>query len=141
MGTYLCPRCLTVLSQVPDIGKDCDHNRRWPLRDYAKDAAARVETSRGIIFDMGMSVGGELKCLKNGSLIPTRVTYFPPSSSHHTHSLQNAYYTELGANPAELMPVDLLHDWELGVGRNVGTHNIRILHAIGGGAINLFDAR
>lgn len=39
------------------------------------------------------------------------------------------------------MPVDLLHDWELGVGKNVCTHNIRILHAIGRSAVNLFDAR
>ena len=54
---------------------------------------------------------------------------------------QNAYYTELGANPAKLMPPDFLHDWELGVGRGTIQHNLRILHAIGGGAINLFDAR
>lgn len=39
------------------------------------------------------------------------------------------------------MPPDLLHDWELGVGKSVATHTFRILHAIGGGAINLFDAR
>ena len=64
---------MIVLDQVPDIGKDCDHTRRHPLRDYAKDAAARVEDARRIIFDLGMSVGGELKILKPGSLIPTRV--------------------------------------------------------------------
>jgi len=39
------------------------------------------------------------------------------------------------------MPVDPLHDWEIGVGKNVDAHTIRIFHAIGGGAINLFDAR
>lgn len=54
---------------------------------------------------------------------------------------QNAYYAELGVNPAELMSVDILHDWELGVGKAVCTHNVRILHAIGRAAINLFDAR
>ena len=57
------------------------------------------------------------------------------------HTFKNAYYTELGANPAELMPVDVLHDWELGVGKAVCTHNIRILQAIGRTAINSFDAR
>ena len=77
MGTYLCPRCLVVLNQVPDIGKDCDCKRRQQLRDYAKDAAARVEDSRRIIFDLGMSVGGELEILKRGSLIPTRVLCLP----------------------------------------------------------------
>jgi len=80
MGIYLCPRCLTRLDQVPDIGKDCDCKRRC-LRDYAKDVA-RVEDSRKIIFDKGMSVGGELEILKFGSLIPTRVTCFPPASLH-----------------------------------------------------------
>lgn len=44
-------------------------------------------------------------------------------------------------NPAELMAVDLLHDWELGPGKSVPMHVVRILHAIGGGAVNTFDAR
>ena len=39
------------------------------------------------------------------------------------------------------MVVDPLHDWELGAGRNVVMHNLRIFHAVGGGAINKFDAR
>ena len=39
------------------------------------------------------------------------------------------------------MPVDPLHDWEIGVGKNVGTHNVRILNAIGKEAVNLYDAR
>ena len=122
---------------------DCDCKRRWPLRDYGRDAAARVESARKIIFDKGMSVGGDLDILKRGSLVPTRVTYlFPPSSCISSYALfQNAYYTELGANPAELMPVDPLHDWDLGVGKSVPTHTLRLFYAIGGGAINLFDAR
>ena len=140
MGIFLCPRCLTVLDQVSDIGKNCDCARRRHLRNYAKDAA-RVEDARRIIFDMGMSVGGELGVLKNGSLIPTRVIGSPHHLSTFAHTLQNAYYSELGANPAELMPVDPLHDWELGVGKGVCMHNVRILHAIGRSAINLFDAR
>lgn len=100
-----------------------------------------MEDARKIIFDKGMSVGGELEILKNGSLIPTRVMCFSYLLCTLTHTFQNAYYTELGANPAELMPVDPLHDWELGVGRGVCAHNIRIFHTIGRAAINLFDAR
>lgn len=140
MGKYLCPRCLTILDEVPDIGKDCDCARRQSHRNYSRDVA-RVEDARKIIFDKGMSVGGELEILKNGSLIPTRVTHSPCGCHAFAYTYQNAYYTELGANPADLMPVDLLHDWELGVGKNVFTHNIRIFHAIGRAAINLFDAR
>ena len=39
------------------------------------------------------------------------------------------------------MPVDPLHDWEIGVGKNVCAQNVRIFHAIGKGAVNLFDTR
>ena len=69
---------MIVLNQVPDIGKKCDHTRRHPLQDYVNDAAARVEVARKLIFDGGMSVGGELEILKRGSLIPTRVTHIFP---------------------------------------------------------------
>lgn len=131
---------MIVLDQVPDIGKNCDHARRHPLRDYANDAAGRVEVTRTLIFDNGMSVGGKLEILKRGSLIPTRVTLVFLCCLHISHVPQNAYYTELGANPAPLMPVDPLHDWEIGVGRNVCAQTIRIFHTITG-AVNLFDAR
>ena len=78
MGIHLCPRCLVKKSEVPDIGKDFDLNRRKTLRNYARDAAARVEDARRIIFDLGMSVGGELKILQDSSLVPTRVTHSTP---------------------------------------------------------------
>ena len=54
---------------------------------------------------------------------------------------QSAYHTELGVNPATIMPVDILHDCELGFGKGVVTHNIRIFHAIGQRAVNTFDTR
>lgn len=57
------------------MGKNFDLQRRQAGRNYALDAAARVESSRRIIFDMGMSVGGELEILKPGSLVPTRVKH------------------------------------------------------------------
>ena len=75
---------MIVLDQVPDIGKNFDHARRHPLRDYVNDAAARVEVARELIFDGGMSVGGELTILKRGSLIPTRVTLVCFTCCHHT---------------------------------------------------------
>ena len=141
LGTYPCPRCMVMLNEVPDIGKNCDHSRRHPLRDYANDTTGRVEAARTLIFDKGMSVGGELDILKRGSIIPTRVTLIFCHPHTQTHVSQSAYYTELGLNPAGLMPVDPLHDWDIGIGKNVTAHNIRILHAIGRSAVNLFDAQ
>jgi len=82
MGLHLCPRCLVTKSQVPDIGKDFNLRRRRTLRDYAKDAAARVEDARRIIFNLGMSVGGKLKILQDSSLVPTRVRHLILLSSY-----------------------------------------------------------
>ena len=89
-----------------------------------------VEVARRLIFDNRMSIGGELGVLKERSLIPTRVIHVWLSLRFFAHAPQNAYYMELGANPAKLMPVDPLHDWELGVGKNMFAHNVRILHSI-----------
>lgn len=77
MGNYLCPRCLIVQSEVPRLGMESDWKKRQDLRDYTMDAG-RVELAREHIFDSGMSVGGELTILKDGSLIPTRVMYTLP---------------------------------------------------------------
>lgn len=82
-----------LLDEVPDIGKACDCARRQRSRDYARDAA-RVEDARRIIFDHGMSVGGELEILKAGSLVPTRVICSPTIFGHwltrsRMHIIQN----------------------------------------------------
>jgi len=54
---------------------------------------------------------------------------------------QNAYSTELGIDPSPLMAVDLMHDYELGVGRAGIMHGVRLLLAEGDGLIQEFDAR
>ena len=101
MGVYLCPRCLVTKSQVPDIGKDFDLRRQQPLRNYAKDAAARVEDSHRIIFDLGMSVGGELEILKKGSLLLTRVMRFPPLSFYLGSHVSECISHRTGCQPSQ----------------------------------------
>ena len=54
---------------------------------------------------------------------------------------QNAYYTELGLDPSQLQAVDLMHDVELGLKRNVILHLLRIFHAAGKDIVQVFDAR
>jgi hypothetical protein len=39
------------------------------------------------------------------------------------------------------MAVDVLHDDELGFGKDIGLHLLRLLHVLGGGAVQTFDAR
>jgi len=55
--------------------------------------------------------------------------------------LQNAYFTELGLNPSPLQAVDLMHDVELGVGKAIVTHTLRLFLAAADGAIEEFDTR
>ena len=39
------------------------------------------------------------------------------------------------------MVVDPLHDVELSFGRDIPLHILRMLHVVGGGAVQTFDAR
>lgn len=54
---------------------------------------------------------------------------------------QNAYSTELDMDPSPLMVVDVMHDVELGFGRGIITHILRLFLAEGGGVTEEFDAR
>jgi len=54
---------------------------------------------------------------------------------------QNAYLTELGIDPSPLMAVDLMHDYELGVGKGGIMHGVWLLLAAGNGLVQEFDAR
>jgi hypothetical protein len=56
-------------------------------------------------------------------------------------SLQSAYYTELGLEPSPLMAVDLMHDVELGIEKQVLLHHLRIFNAVGKGTVEKFNAR
>ena len=76
MATFLCPRCLVLKADVPNIGKDFDMNRRKSQpRRYSLE---NVEIARKAIFDLGRSVNykGEYDPLKQGSWVPTRVQLF-----------------------------------------------------------------
>jgi len=55
--------------------------------------------------------------------------------------LQNAYVTELGLDPSPLQAVDLMHDFELGVGKAVIMYILRLLQAVADGVIEEFDTR
>jgi hypothetical protein len=50
--------------------------------------------------------------------------------------LQNAFVERLGSdfNPSQMLVVDLLHEFELGVWKALFSHLIRLLHAAGRGS-------
>ena len=78
MATFLCPRCLVLKSDVPQISKDFDMNqRKLQARKYSPE---NVEIAHKAIFDLGRSVNykGEYNPLKEGSWVPTWVRYLLP---------------------------------------------------------------
>jgi hypothetical protein len=59
-------------------------------------------------------------------------------------SLQNAFSAKLsqfGLDYHNMFVVDLLHEFELGVWKNIFTHLMRILHAIGGNTVQDLNKR
>jgi hypothetical protein len=55
------------------------------------------------------------------------------------HIWKNAFVERLGSgfNPSNMLVVDLLHEFELGVWKALFTHLIRVLYAAGGGTDRL----
>jgi hypothetical protein len=139
---HLCPRCLIVKGDVPEIGTDLDMlHRSTNVRKYPHN---HIKLAHNGLFDGGWNISykGEHDILKSGSWAPTLVHCFsPPLSDLFTTPQQNAYYTELGLDPSPLMAVDLMHDVELGLKKQVLLHMLRIFHTVGKGTVQDFDTR
>lgn len=139
---YLCPRCFIAKGDVPEIGTDNDMKRR--LTNPRKYPPNHIEIARKGLFESGWSIGykGEHNILENGSWAPTRVGCSSfPLPDMILMLFQNAYHTELGLDPSEIQAVDLMHDVELGLKRNVILHLLRIFHAAGKDIVQIFDTR
>ena len=61
--------------------------------------------------------------------------------SYHVQSAFSTRLSEHGFNFYQMLMVDLLHEFELGVWKAVLTHLLRILHAKGGNRIQDFNKR
>ncbi|KDQ54663.1 hypothetical protein JAAARDRAFT_696959 [Jaapia argillacea MUCL 33604] len=111
-GRCPCPRCLVTFDTIPSLGTPCD----WEARDtdMRADSEARqqlVVNARKLIYKQGYVVTSEHvdALLKEQSLVPTRLLL-------------------LGFNIFAMLVVDLLHEFELGVFRQVfpfGSSTIR----------------
>ena len=139
---HLCPRCLVLKGDVPAIGTHVDMvHRSTTARVYP---TTKIELAHRKLFEEGWSVSykGKHDLLKTGSWVLTLVCLIPVAPlGIFTTPLQNAYHTELGLNPSELMSVDLMHDVELGLEKQVLLHHLRIFNAAGKGVVEEFDAR
>lgn len=132
-GLCPCPRCLVEKSKL-----DCLGLRRDMTTRLAK--ARRVFTdyviwARNAIYRFAHPIGGKVveMILKPYSAVPTVVssTYDGLGDCTNTRWLQNAFSDKLGPqfNPSDMLVVDLMHEFELGVWKAIFTHLIRILYA------------
>ncbi|KAL1700677.1 hypothetical protein EV121DRAFT_294941 [Schizophyllum commune] len=115
-GLCPCPRCLVTKPKLDRLGMKRDMATRLKkARTYLRD---RVEWARRAIYKFAHPIGGTLvnTLLKDFSGVPT----------------SNAFAEKLGDsfNPSDMLVVDLLHEFELGVWKTVFTHLIRMLYAV-----------
>ncbi|KAK7015137.1 hypothetical protein VNI00_019203 [Paramarasmius palmivorus] len=114
-GLCPCPRCLTPKSLFHRMGMKLDI--RFRLKNIRRYLLNSVLEARRIIYELGQKIGGARvdRLLKGISAVPTI----------------NAFIDRIGESfdPSQMLVVDLMHEFELGVWKALFTHLIRILYA------------
>ncbi|RDX47354.1 hypothetical protein OH76DRAFT_1526067 [Lentinus brumalis] len=121
-GRCPCPRCLTCFSDISDLGTAADRDaRQAKTRPPAPEREPIVASARELIYVDNYVVNSEHveNLLAGQSLVPSR----------------NAFSTKLGHlgfNIQDVLVVDQLHEYELGIWKRVFSHLVRIVEAAGG---------
>ncbi|KAI0054779.1 hypothetical protein BV25DRAFT_1816540 [Artomyces pyxidatus] len=119
MGRCPCPRCLVQLSDAHLVGTLKDmRTRRVNVRTDDIPRRYKVKLARRLIYEKNYQVdsAGVEHLLGEQASVP----------------VSNAFSERLGPLGFDMFPmfvVDLMHDWELGVGKSLFIHLIRILGA------------
>ncbi|KAL1719284.1 hypothetical protein EV715DRAFT_272872 [Schizophyllum commune] len=131
LGTCLCPRCLITQDRVCELGMTRDTKRRQRTRreDTAQHRWA-VKKARNTIFNEGVALNSKRidGILGNNSSTP----------------IENAFSQKLhrfGFDHYRMHPVDMLHDFEVGVWKSIFAHLVRMLHSVGGDVIEELNRR
>ncbi|KAH9480924.1 hypothetical protein JR316_0007527 [Psilocybe cubensis] len=124
-GLCPCPTCLVPKSKLDQLGLKRDKNLRTDNRTVCRYIVEQVALARDAIYCLGHSIKSEVvdRLLKPFSGVPT----------------ENAFVARLGLdfNPSDMLTVDLLHEFEIGVWKSLFTHLIRLLYAARGGSDEL----
>ncbi|KAK7024548.1 hypothetical protein VNI00_016223 [Paramarasmius palmivorus] len=119
-GLCPCPRCLTPKSAFWRMGMKLD--LRFRLKNVRRYLLHTVLQVRKYIHEYGWPIKGKHieQLLKPISAVPT----------------VNAFVSRLGEDfdPCKMLVVDLMHEFKLGVWKNLFTHLIRMLYAMPNGA-------
>ncbi|KAJ7762206.1 hypothetical protein B0H16DRAFT_1884179 [Mycena metata] len=115
-GGCPCPRCLVPKSEAHLMGSARDMTAR--VKNARKYLGSLVNTARRFIYKFAHGIGSKKvdDLLKETSSVPTL----------------NAFIERLGSdfNLHQMLVVDFMHEFELGVWKNVFTHLIRLLYAL-----------
>ncbi|KAI0693618.1 hypothetical protein C8T65DRAFT_585633 [Cerioporus squamosus] len=125
-----CPRCKINKDKLIEMGTHADDYRRNNTRIDDNDVNWRITLARKWIFENGMPLTSVYldRVLGPLSLTPTRSAYSIKLREH-------------GFNFYSLFAPDFMHEVELGVWKTIFTHLMRILHAVGGDVIQVFNKR
>ncbi|KII95409.1 hypothetical protein PLICRDRAFT_48393 [Plicaturopsis crispa FD-325 SS-3] len=120
-GHCPCPRCLVPKPQIDRVGLKRDISRRIEAarQTVVANVTYAVDRARQFLYEKALPVGGVAieNLLKGMSLVPTI----------------NTFTAKLGAfdfDPYQMLVVDLLHEFELGVWKATFSHLIRVLYAV-----------
>ncbi|KAI0070164.1 hypothetical protein K474DRAFT_1693896 [Panus rudis PR-1116 ss-1] len=131
MGSCPCPRCLIPKSEIYRLGQTCDSRVRVShARKDDADRRSKVQAARRFIYDHGHGIASKPveDLLKPQSLVPTENAF-------------SACLSEFLPNYFDMFVPDLLHEWEIGVWKNLVTHLIRILFAAKDSKVTEFNKR
>jgi hypothetical protein len=148
LAMCLCPRCLIRKQQVGDLGTKNDRKRRKKDRADDEHHRKKVARAREGIFEKGYKVTGAKveRMLGEESIAPIKVScqlecYPICCLLFHSQNAFTSKLSEFGFNLYEMMVVDLLHEFEIGVWKSIFTHLMRILYAFGHDAIQQLNRR
>ncbi|KAF9543337.1 hypothetical protein CPC08DRAFT_755956 [Agrocybe pediades] len=107
-GLCPCPRCLMPKTKLDKMGSFLDTKFRRHASNIRKFLIDKVTEARRKIYNLAVGINGAAvqNLLKPSSSVPT-----------------------MDFDVSRMLVVDFMHEFELGVWKNIFTHLIRILHA------------
>jgi len=138
------------MDEIPNLGTTEDRQTRLekPRVDSA-EYRTLVKDARKKLYDEGYAVDGDRVdgLLKGESLVPTEVgsrTHIPFKRVPDDERSQNAFSLALGKfglDVFKILTVDILHEVELGVGKGVTIHLIRMLETVAPHQVHILNER
>ena len=143
-----CPRCTISKMEISKLGSSEDRQkRRSSTRVDDPRRRDNIVKARNLIYKENTRVNSVAveRILKEASLVPNQVrTTFGLALPCSYLLPKNAFsdkLSHLGFNYFQMLAVDLLHEFELGVWKALFTHLLRILAAINPDLLNELDRR